>query len=178
MTDSSGLTGNLSALFTHSFPTLNTLILRWCELNANDLQSLARADVEGKLPQLRHLDISHNLGDTINGLFTHSAQWNQLKTLDTTDRNILNIESDLLTSLEKMCLGWFHWEENTLPPVTRCWSGLKTIVLDDARPVPYIADGVERGMFPDLTTVRCYEYATVYKLSLSKLPKANIVIIR
>ena len=37
--DSSGFAGNLSALFTHSFPTLNTLILSWCRLIAKDLQS-------------------------------------------------------------------------------------------------------------------------------------------
>ena len=77
LSHSSGFTGNLSVLFTHSLPTLNTLILNLCLLNSNDLQSLARANVEGKLPQLRHLDISHNLDDTINNLFTHSTQWNQ-----------------------------------------------------------------------------------------------------
>ena len=60
LSHSFGLTGNLSVLFTHSFPTLNTLILSYCGLNSNDLQSLARANVEGKLPQLRHLDISYN----------------------------------------------------------------------------------------------------------------------
>ena len=32
-----GFTGNLSALFTHSFPRLNTLILNLCLLNSNDL---------------------------------------------------------------------------------------------------------------------------------------------
>ena len=74
LSHSSGLTGNLSVLFTHSLPTLNTLILNLCLLNSNDLQSLALANVEGKLPQLRHLDISHNLDDTINNLFTHSTQ--------------------------------------------------------------------------------------------------------
>ena len=34
---SSGFIDNLSVLFTHSFPTLNTLILQGCELNSNDL---------------------------------------------------------------------------------------------------------------------------------------------
>ena len=77
---SSGFTGSLSVLFTNSFLRLNTLILGWCELNANDLQSLARANVEGKLPQLRHLNISDkNLYNKISDLFTHSAKWKYSK---------------------------------------------------------------------------------------------------
>ena len=68
---SSGLTDNLSVLFTHSFPRLNTLVLNGCKLNANDLQSLAQANVDGKLLELRHLDISENEVE-INDLFTHS----------------------------------------------------------------------------------------------------------
>ena len=220
-----GLTGNLSALFTHSLPTLNTLKLKLCDLNANDLQSLARANVEGKLPQLRHLDISSNEDVIISDLFTHSfprlnslilwgcglnandlqslartnaegklpqlrhldiadenryknsdlfthsAQWNQLKTLGTADRNILNIGPKFLISLEELCLTWLLG----LPHVTRCWSGLKTIKLDCEDGLPCIDDGVERGMFPDLTTVRCYEFDPE-ELSLFKLFKANIFI--
>ena len=163
----------ISDLFTHSFPTLNTLILRGRELNSDDLQSLARANVEGKLPQLRHLVIPENNDVKISDLFTHSAQWNQLKTLGTSDGNILNIEPEFLTSLEELRIS-----RPSLPDVTRCWSGLKTIVLDDATPIPYIADGVERGMFPDLKIVRgCYECAhQVSAMSLFKLFKANIVV--
>ena len=174
-----GFTGNLSALFTHSFPTLNTLILHQCKLNSEDLQSLARANVEGKLPQLRHLDISYNMGDTISGdLFTHSAQWNQLKTLTTSDGNILNLDPELLTSSEELCLRWLPWrEENPLPPVTRCWSGLKTIELESEKGLPSIVDGVERGMLPDLTTVKLLRsYSPINKLSLFKLFKANIFV--
>ena len=75
LSNSCGFTGNLLVLLTHSFPTLNTLILSHCDLNSDDLQSLARANVEGKLPQLEHLNISYNSVD-ISDLFTHSAQWN------------------------------------------------------------------------------------------------------
>ena len=149
-------TGILSVLFTHSFPRLNSLILRFCVLNANDLQSLARANVEGKLPQLRHLDISKNNDVKISDLFTHSAQWNQLKALDTADRNIVNVESEFLTSLEELGISW--QDENPLPDVTRCWSGLKTIQVDCGADIVVVADGVERGMFPDLTTVRYYNF--------------------
>ena len=177
MSWSFGFTGSLSELFSHSFPTLNKLKLRSSELNADDLQSLARANVEGKLPQLRHLDISHNLDDTINDLFTHSAQWNQLKALGTSDGSILNVESEFLTSLEKLRLRWYRWEENLLPPVTRCWSGLKTIELYSEDGVSCITEGVERGMFPDLTTVKLrLKRPSVNELSLFKLFKANICV--
>ena len=194
---SSGFRGNLSALFTHSFPRLNTLKLMGCELNSSDLQSLARANVEGKLPQLRHLDIADTdisdlyalipqrsqldipgeLKFEISDLFAHSSQWNQLKTLCTSDGNILNIGPDLLTSLEKLCLTWHHWDANQLPQVTRCWSGLKTIQLASEEGITCVADSVEQGMFPTLTTVKLkFNYSSVNKLSLFKLFKANIFV--
>ena len=179
LTLSSGFIGNLSALFTHSFPRLNSLKLSFCNLNSEDIQSLARANVEGKLPQLEHLDISGEQTLEISNLFTHSTQWNQLKTLDTTDRNILNVETEFLTSLEKLCLRWYHWDKNTLPPVTRRWSGLKTIQIKSEKGITCVADGVERGMFPDLTTVGLeFSHFSVDKLLLFKLFKANIFVHR
>ena len=54
---SGSFTGNLSVLFTHSLPTLATLILRHCDLNSDDLRSLAKAEAEGKLAQFKHLNI-------------------------------------------------------------------------------------------------------------------------
>ena len=165
---SSGLTGNLSVLFTHSFPRLNTLILSGCGLNATDLQNLARASVEGKLPQLRHLNISHN-GENIRALFTHSAQWNQLKTLVTSDGNILNVEPECLISLELIL-----WRSSKQPrSVTRRWLCLKVIGVLFEDCADCVADGVERGMFPSLTTVRYYSrgYGRPF---FFKLLKANI----
>ena len=75
---SHGFTGNLSVLFTHCLPTLSTLIMSHCGLNSDDVHSLVQAEVEGKLPQLKHLDISENQTFKISDLFTDSAQWNQL----------------------------------------------------------------------------------------------------
>ena len=57
---SSGVTGVLSILLCHSFPVLETLILSDCWLNSDDLRSLAQANKEGRLPKLKHLDISQN----------------------------------------------------------------------------------------------------------------------
>ena len=42
------------------FRSLQGLTVRNCGLNEDDLRSLARANVAGKLPELRHLDISRN----------------------------------------------------------------------------------------------------------------------
>ena len=167
---SSSFTGSLSAIFTHSFPRLNNLKLYQCKLNANDLQSLARANVEGKLPELRHLYISLNFDVRISDLFTHSAQWNQLTTLATSDLNAVNVESECLTSLEELIL-W--WPRSQLPSVTRRWPSLKVIKVNDTDIVGCIADGIERGMFPALTTVR-YDSVHLGRLFFFKLLKANI----
>ena len=141
------------------------------------MQSLARASVEGKLPQLRHLDISCN-DEEISDLFTHSAQWNQLKTLRISDPNILNLDPEFLTSLEKLCLTRLFWlKGDELLDVTRCWSGLKTIELESEEGLPSIVDGVERGMFPALTTLKFWHnYHSIDKLLLFKLLKANIFV--
>ena len=166
-----GFTGNLSALFTHSFTTLNTLILSYCKLNANDTQSLARATVEGKLPRLRHLNISGNWFER-NDLFTHSAQWNQLTTLTTSDKNVLNVEPKCLTSLEKLNLwAWGKPDQS----ITREWSCLKVIEAGGKGPAGCIADGVERGMFPSLTTMKCAANDDV-ELFIFKLLQANICV--
>ena len=184
MTGSSGFTGRLSALFTHSFPTLNTLILRSCDLNSDDLAALSRANVEGKLPQLRHLDISEKTTVKVSDLFTNSAQWNQLKTLTTSDPDILNAETNFLTSLEEIHLLIFRIKGRICtgkrwPSVTRCWSGLKAIAMDTGD-IDSLADGVERGMFPALTTVKVEDsYISVKDgPSLFKLYKANISVVK
>ena len=173
LSHSVGFTGNLSALFTHRFPRLNTLKLRWCKLNSNNVQSLARANVEGKLPQLRHLDISDIDYVKISDLFTHSAQWNQLKTLETSDKNILNVEPKCLISLEELILSSWCVRQSIPQSVTRQWLHLEVIGVEKENIACCIADGVERGMFPSLTTVRCnlFCYGRPF---FFKLLKANI----
>ena len=171
MSGISGFTGRLSVLFTHRFPTLNTLILMNCKLNSNDLQSLAQANAQGKLPQLKHLDITGNYEIEILDLFAHSAHWNQLTNFATSDGNVLNVEPEFLTTLEELRL----WPDvqSQLPSVRRQWSHLKVIQVTKTE-VRCIADGVERGMFPSLTTVRYGEYHGKDRKVLMKLYKANI----
>ena len=52
--------GSLSALMFHYLLHLQILVLRECELNSGDLTSLAQANNQGRLPDLKHLDISQN----------------------------------------------------------------------------------------------------------------------
>ena len=52
--------GSLSALMSHCFPHLEILVLRQGLLDSDDLISLAEASNQGRLPELRHLDVSEN----------------------------------------------------------------------------------------------------------------------
>ena len=62
--------GSLSVLMCHYFPYLQILVLRECELNSQDLISLAQASSEGRLPELRHLEMSqNNIGSKTRRLF-------------------------------------------------------------------------------------------------------------
>ena len=60
--------GYLNILLDGIFPSLTTLILSGCHLNTQDFSSLARANVEGKLPELKHLDISRDVSITRDDL--------------------------------------------------------------------------------------------------------------
>ena len=60
LSDNPGISGCLSLLLCHYFPKLNILIFRKCFLNQDDMTSLAHAVNCGKLPELRHLDLSLN----------------------------------------------------------------------------------------------------------------------
>ena len=77
---SSGITGNLSVILCHSLPSLNSLILSNCGLNSQDLCSMAQASVEGRVPELKHLDISENikLPDQLEYLFSNAYTWQTL----------------------------------------------------------------------------------------------------
>ena len=97
---SSGMTGNLSRLLSKEFSSLNNLILSDCGLNAQDLLSLAQAKNKGRLPQLKHLDISQNLDlvGKLESLFQHGEQWHQLLTLNTQQQTLSHKDFQVLVS--------------------------------------------------------------------------------
>ena len=80
---SSGVTGVLSILLCHSFPSLSTLILSDCGLNSCDLSSLTHANNRGRLPKLKHLDVSQNkdLEADYESFFSFTAKSDKLSHL-------------------------------------------------------------------------------------------------
>ena len=56
---STGIRGFLSTCFVQRFPFLQNLILHNSQLNCEDVQSLAAAKVQDKIPKLQYLDISY-----------------------------------------------------------------------------------------------------------------------
>ena len=81
---SSGISGRLFILVSYSLPKLKTLILSNCRLISDDLISLAKANIENKMPSLRHLDISGNWFEyhhTILSMFGYNAKWESLISL-------------------------------------------------------------------------------------------------
>ena len=136
---SSGITGNLSVLLDHSFPSLNSLILSDCGLNSQDLCSLAQASVEGRLPHLMDLDISCNpdILNHLDSLYSDSCTWNQLLSFSVNVWHVLSLcpsfginflsqraEVDGFKSLQKLS---FSVLENRNLSITTCWSCLHTV---------------------------------------------------
>ena len=175
LTYNSCFTGHLSTLLSHIFPRLKILKLKSCQLNSEDMVGLYQANFEGKLPKIEHLDISENDDINIGHLFTDSVQWNQLITLGISDHTILNYESEHLNSLQELHLLF----PRNLTPVTRQWSHLKDIQFH-GRALHNIVDGVERGMFPALKTMRLKKRVNFKDpdqlLFVFKLYKANIFV--
>ena len=76
--------GNLSTILRHRLAFLHTLVLRDCGLKSTDLDHLHEANVSGRLPQLRHLDLSNNnklIGNLVK-IFSARSHWNQLLSLE------------------------------------------------------------------------------------------------
>ena len=79
-----GVTGKLSRLLGQGFPSLHRLVLSNCKLNSLHLRSLAQAEMDGKLPQLKQLDLSHNKQPfgKIDDLFQLGCMWQGLLSLN------------------------------------------------------------------------------------------------
>ena len=132
------ITHNLSTLLTLGFPSLNTLILKYCDLIPDDLSSLGRACVRGAVPNLRHLDISRNLkcAGHLDSLFDGSCLWNDLLSLDVTQSGIRETSQkrstfardlDVLCSkLENGCLS--SLEELSFTAYTSSYTSVKQTV--------------------------------------------------
>ena len=69
MSQNPNISGHLSLFMCHNFPDLHIFVLRKCALRSEDMSSLSQASSEGKLRELRHLDLSKNvIGNDTKGL--------------------------------------------------------------------------------------------------------------
>ena len=162
---SSGIAGSLSTLLCHSFPLLETLILSDCGLNPEDLECLAKASSKGRLPAVKHLDVSYNVfksSDDLESLFTESCRWKSLVHLNVHGSSnhwfqFLNdkVRVGCLSSLQELRLSMVG---RFSPGCGARWSFLKTICISYAQ----ISQGsmlkavrafVEKGVFPSLDTL-------------------------
>ena len=181
---SSGITGNLSVLLHHSFPSLNSLILSDCELISQDLCSLAQASVEGRLPQLNHLDISENQTICVPDLFSSSCKWGQLLKL-----NIAGIGYNWKSSrqTEETMISCFPWlqelsiNSSQILSFYSCWANVQKlcVVTSNEENLEHIAHIVKNGALPALHSI-CVQFSSSTRLRLfaipaaCKLSKANI----
>ena len=169
----SGIRGNLAMLLSPEFPSLISLILSGCVLGSQDFSHLAEASVTGKLPELKHLDVSHNMGE-LEGLFEYFCKWERLECLNienestttsgpTSSSSSLNI---LALRVRSGCLGSLRevrftaGGENYHPKITRNlqWRSLNTLHIShvgtDGRVIlEPIAHAAENGQFPVLSVV-------------------------
>ena len=160
---SSSITGSLSVLLHHSFPSLNSLILHRLALNLQDLRSLAKASVGDRLPELRYLDISGNKLDSseaVNSLFDHSCTWNELIGLNIMDTEFSQsklhkrVESGFLSSLQELRISNYPYEAVNITWPTLQILGTKNpskMMLDN------VADAVVEYRLPALRKV-CLEF--------------------
>ena len=170
----SGIRGNLGSPFSKEFPSLSSLILSGCVLGSQDFSHLAQASVGGKLPELKHLDVSHNMGD-LDGLCEYPCKWEQLQHLNIeNDPNATQGSASHRTSLDSValkvrsgCLGSLRElrftarDGNYYPKTARNlrWSSLNRLHISHAGTgcstvLEPIARAAEDGQFPVLSVVR------------------------
>ena len=138
---------------------MTTLILRRCELNSNDLSSLAQAKVKGYVPLLKHLDITWNKLSILElkCLFDGPCYWSELLTLGISqafnydeDDQLIDYMNEIvsrgyLSSLTKLEINHFG-RSNVL------WKSLEKLVLFKCEKYALrnIADAVRSGFLPEL----------------------------
>ena len=170
ISQSSGITGNLTKLFQRRSPSVHTLILSNCNLNLEDLRGLAKANVEQKLPQLSHLDISQNeeLEAGYEALFAEGAEWNELLQLNcdqpsgTSDQGveclIRKVKSGCLKALQKLTTSVCEAKilRDKAPGSWPCLSELEIRVpmIAFVNPLRNIVAALESGFLPNLEILR------------------------
>ena len=158
---------NLSALLSDSFPLLQTLILRQCNLESQELLSLTRASADGKLRGLKYLDISFNYyAGSIKDLFTYCCQWNELLSLNilhTFHQYDVGLPSNCFRSLQHLSVS-----DRTLHVLLSSrilWQSLQKLrvsVLDEItlKTITDIVAAQDRNLLPSLITLCVHQVVT------------------
>ena len=177
-----GTIRKLSILLKNEFPELHTLILSDCELNREDLESLTWAKVKGRIPELRHLDISQNdeicghldllfdnsPSSTWNSLLSLNVEWSRTETLKAIDRQVcspdlslLSKKSSMLASLRELRVSAVNDRHTRM---TSRWCGLTTLQVVCMRNgnsgiLSSVAQAVEDSLLPRLETLHILNYS-------------------
>ena len=171
---SSGISGNLSVLLCHHFLLLNSLILSDCRLNSTDLRHLSQARVEGRLPQLKYLDISEN-NFFLDNFF--EASWNQLLWLNITGLHHHNTRFNCFQPLQRLSLSSCRILN------TGCWPKLQTLCINNSKSyvMEQVATAAEQGYLPAIKNVCVQSDNDVFSMlvhhsAFHRLVKSNISI--
>ena len=172
----------VSAWLHKRFLSLNTLTLTHGKLTSQDLISLEEAHAEGRLPELRHLDISYNKQITgkLQLLFGAESRWNGLLSfaieqgVDVHKENYCDDYSGLCAEVKSGCLkslDFTHCGNNHSSAETRVlWPSLKPVtiikIVDDSGYLQPICDMVEQGLWPNVKFLKTVNpsneiYATI-----------------
>ncbi len=92
----SDLSGQLTLLFTHTWPVLQKLNLERCSLTVEDIRALDEANRTGYLPSLQILNLCENgaLSGQLTLLFTHT--WPVLQELNLSHCKLTSADGDTL----------------------------------------------------------------------------------
>ena len=177
----SGLSGYLSVLLHAGFLNLYTLVLSDCKLNSDDLSNLALACVEGRLPELRHMDITRNAMNCSEfmHLFDSFCSWNVLLSLDIRGTllhtpDVVEFmtkvkESGLLGNLKE--IGIDNYANVNTSWVNLTMLCLSQFTLDSLR---NLINNVDRGYMPALDMICIEKFETYNGKIVRSLSERNI----
>ena len=159
-----GISCKLSVLLDRTYPSLDTLVLGNCELTGHDLKSLVLANAGGRLPKLKHLDISSNkLWHDACAFFSSDCKWDNLISLDVTD-NMIGIKTRgfIVELSERLSSGYlqslqelnFTNNEESWNVEAKC-EQLQTLRITrySSKCMGRIVSALHQGMFPALRSV-------------------------
>ena len=166
----SQLSDGLKYIVRHKLPLLENLILRQCKLTFEDLQLLAEADQQSRLPKLQHLDVTNNDFCDVRHLI--KGKWKKLKSLEFSWRTVSNrsnlpflveaFQAGSFGALEKLSLhtqSYYKTEQETCRTcrqIRQCrprepFNCSQSMILGD------IAESLDRVCFPSLRSVHVYD---------------------